>query len=95
MIISLGERRLETRGDYWIAPDATVIGSVILENNASISIFLQSVEFFRLGLDYDRRLPELLNAVTIEEVNAAAASVLDPSRACAVVAGPAATSGGA
>ena len=36
MIISLGERRLQTRGDYWIAPDATVIGSVILENNASI-----------------------------------------------------------
>ncbi|MET0218108.1 MAG: gamma carbonic anhydrase family protein [Burkholderiales bacterium] len=36
MIISLGERRLETRGDYWIAPDATVIGSVVLEQNVSI-----------------------------------------------------------
>ncbi len=36
MIISLGERRLQTRGDYWIAPDATVIGSVILEHNASV-----------------------------------------------------------
>ena len=36
MIISLGERRLETRGDYWIAPDATVIGSVVLEHNVSI-----------------------------------------------------------
>jgi carbonic anhydrase/acetyltransferase-like protein (isoleucine patch superfamily) len=36
MIISLGERRLQTRGDYWIAPDATVIGSVVLEHNASV-----------------------------------------------------------
>jgi carbonic anhydrase/acetyltransferase-like protein (isoleucine patch superfamily) len=33
---SLPERRLVTRGDYWIAPNATVIGSVVLENNASL-----------------------------------------------------------
>lgn len=36
MIYSLGDRRLETRGDYYIAPGAAVIGSVLLENNASI-----------------------------------------------------------
>lgn len=36
MIYSLGERRLETRGDYYIADNATVIGSVVLEHNASI-----------------------------------------------------------
>lgn len=36
MIYSLGERRLETRGDHFIADNATVIGSVILEANASI-----------------------------------------------------------
>ena len=36
MKYSLGERRIETRGDYWIAPDAAVMGSVVLERNASI-----------------------------------------------------------
>jgi zinc protease len=67
-----------------------LIGSIprMLENNASIALFLQTEEFFGLGLDYDRRLPDLLRAVTLDEVNAAAASVLDPARACAAVAGP-------
>lgn len=67
-----------------------LIGSIprMLENNGAIAGFLQSVEFFALGLDYDRRLPDLLRAVTLGEVNAAAAAVLDPARACAAVAGP-------
>jgi zinc protease len=67
-----------------------LIGSIprMLENNASIATFLQTIEFFGLGLDYDRRLPSLLEAVTLEDVNRAAASVLDPSRACLAIAGP-------
>lgn len=36
MIYSLGERKVVTRGDYWVAPNATVVGSVILEQNASV-----------------------------------------------------------
>lgn len=36
MKYSLAERKLVTKGDYWIAPNATVIGSVVLENNASL-----------------------------------------------------------
>ncbi len=36
MKYSLGERRVVSRGDYWIAHNATVIGSVVLENNASV-----------------------------------------------------------
>ena len=36
MRYSLAERRIVTKGDYWIAPNATVIGSVVLENNASL-----------------------------------------------------------
>ena len=48
----------------------------MLETNQSIATFLQTAEFFGLGLDYDRRLPALLQAVTLEDVNAAAASVL-------------------
>jgi zinc protease len=67
-----------------------LIGSIprMLENNASIATFLQTAEFFSLGLDYDRRLPSLLGAVTLADVNRAAASVLDPSLACVAVAGP-------
>jgi carbonic anhydrase/acetyltransferase-like protein (isoleucine patch superfamily) len=30
------DRRVVCRGDYWIAPDAIVIGSVVLEPNASV-----------------------------------------------------------
>jgi carbonic anhydrase/acetyltransferase-like protein (isoleucine patch superfamily) len=30
------ERRVVCKGDYWIAPDAVVIGSVVLEPNASV-----------------------------------------------------------
>lgn len=36
MIYSLGERRVECRGNFFIAPDASVIGSVVLENEASV-----------------------------------------------------------
>jgi zinc protease len=72
-----------------------LVGSIprMLENNPAIALFLQTSEFFGLGLDYDRRLPDLIRAVTIAEVNAAAAAVLDPSRACAAVAGPAVARG--
>ena len=36
MKYSLGDRRVICKGDYWIAENALVIGSVVLENNASI-----------------------------------------------------------
>ena len=36
MKYSLGDRKVVAKGDYWIAPNATVIGAVVLENNASI-----------------------------------------------------------
>jgi zinc protease len=58
-----------------------------LETNASIANFLQLEELFELGLDYDVRLPDLLRAVTLDEVNAAA-KTLDPDRATVVIAGP-------
>jgi zinc protease len=67
-----------------------LIGSLprALETNGGIAQFLQSVEFFGLGLDYDLRLPSLLSAVRIDDVDAAARQVLDPARATIVVAGP-------
>ena len=36
MIFSLGERQAEFRGDYYVAPNASVIGSVVLGHNASV-----------------------------------------------------------
>lgn len=36
MIYRIGERQLETRGDFWVADNATLIGSVVLGNNASV-----------------------------------------------------------
>ncbi|MFL6281129.1 MAG: M16 family metallopeptidase [Vicinamibacterales bacterium] len=67
-----------------------LIGSIprLLETNDSIASFLQDCERFDLGLDYDRRLPEVLEAVTLDEVRAAAADVLHPERAAIAIAGP-------
>jgi zinc protease len=67
-----------------------LIGSIprALETNAAIANFLQTEEFFGLGLDYDARLPDLLSAVTLDRANAAARRALDPDRATLVIAGP-------
>ncbi len=67
-----------------------LIGSMprTLETNSGIATFLQTVEYFKLGLDYDMRLPGLLQQVTRDEVHQAAKRTLDPARAAIVVAGP-------
>src|SRR5262249_14536443 len=67
-----------------------LIGSIprALETNAAIANFIQVAHFFELGLDYDQRLPDLLGAVTLDQVNAAARRALHPDRATLVVAGP-------
>jgi len=67
-----------------------LIGSIprLLETNGAIATFLQTAEFFGLGLDHDLRLPSLLDAVTLEDVNAAARQTLDVGRAAIVIAGP-------
>lgn len=59
-----------------------------LETNAAIAGFLQNAEFFGLGLDYDRQIPDRLRAVTLDAAAAAARRVLDVDRATIVVAGP-------
>lgn len=59
-----------------------------LETNAAIASFLLSVETFGLGLDYDQRLPGLIDAVSKEAAETAARRVLDPARATVAVAGP-------
>jgi zinc protease len=67
-----------------------LVGSIprLLETNQSIASFLQLAEEFGLGLDYDRRLPALLRAVTIDDVREAAREVLQIDRAAFAVAGP-------
>jgi zinc protease len=67
-----------------------LVGSMprTLETNLGIALFLQTAEFFQLGLDYDLRMPALLQAVTRDEIHEVARRTLDPSRATVVVAGP-------
>jgi len=69
---------------------AYLVGSIprLLETNQTIAAFLQTSEEYGLGLDFDQRLPALLDAVTLEEIHAAAAERLDPARAVVAVAGP-------
>jgi zinc protease len=67
-----------------------LIGSMprTLETNMGIAAYLQTLELYSLGLDYDVRVPDLLRAVTREQVQRAAERTLDPRRATVVVAGP-------
>ena len=67
-----------------------LVGSLprTLETNVGIANYLQMMEFFSLGLDYDVRVPGLLQAVTRDEVHASARRTLDIGRAALVVAGP-------
>jgi zinc protease len=67
-----------------------LIGSMprTLETNSGIAAFLQTAEFFGLGLDYDLRVPGYLQAVTLEQANAAACQALAVDRAAVAVAGP-------
>ena len=60
----------------------------MLETNAGIASFLQTAEFFDLGVDYDLRMPDLLRHVTQDEVHAVVCRIIDPARAALVIAGP-------
>ena len=67
-----------------------LIGSMprMLETNGGIAAFLHTADFFGLGLDFDQRLPALLDAVTLDQVQEVARTFLAPDRAAIVVAGP-------
>jgi zinc protease len=73
-----------------------LIGSMprTLETNGGIASFLHDADYFGLGLDYDRRLPALLDAVTLDEVNDVARTFLSTDRAAIWVAGPPVREGG-
>jgi zinc protease len=68
---------------------SSAVGSfkVSLSTNAGLARALWNAEFFRLGLDYVERYPELIGRVTVEEVNAAIRKYFRPERLTVVIAG--------
>jgi zinc protease len=60
---------------------------VALSTNAGLASALWNAEFYRLGLDYVERFPELVRAVTPKEVNAAARKYFRPDHLTVVIAG--------
>jgi len=68
---------------------SSAVGSfkVSLSTNAGLAAALWNAEFYRLGLDYVERYPELIRRVTVEEVNVAICKYFHPDRLTVVVAG--------
>jgi zinc protease len=66
------------------------IGSlpVGLETNDGIASVISDIELFDLGLDYLQRLPDLVNAMTPESVQAAARHYLSIDQIAIAIAGP-------
>jgi zinc protease len=66
------------------------IGSlpVGLETNDGIASVITDIELFDLGLDYLQRLPDLINAMTLESVQTAARNYLSSEQIAIAVAGP-------
>jgi zinc protease len=75
---------------------SSAVGSfkVSLSTNAGLAAALWNAEFYRLGLDYVERYPELVHAVTVEEANAAIRKYFRPERLTVVVAGDIDPAGG-
>lgn len=59
-----------------------------LESNSGVASALLNIERYELGLDYFRRYPEMVRAVTPEQVLTAARKYLDPERLAIAIAGP-------
>ena len=86
------------RADELSDEKSSAIGSfkVSLATNAGLAGSMWNAEFYRLGLDYIDRYPQIIQAVTVEEVNAAIRKYFRPDHLTVVLAGdvePAATTG--
>jgi zinc protease len=68
---------------------SAAIGSfkVGLATNAGLAQSMWNAEFYRLGKDYVDRYPQIIQAVTIEEVNAAIRKYFRPDQLTVVIAG--------
>jgi zinc protease len=78
----IGEQELEDE-------KSSAIGSfkVGLATNAGLARALWNAEFYGLGVDYVDRYPQIIQAVTIEEVNAAIRKYFRPDHLTVVVSG--------
>lgn len=59
-----------------------------LETNEGVAASISSMELYDLGLDYLERYGEMIDALTVEDVQAAARRYLDPDAYALAVAGP-------
>ena len=68
---------------------SAAVGSfkVALSTNAGLAEALWNAEFYQLGADYVDRYPQLIAAVTMDEVNAAIRKYFRPEQLTVVVAG--------
>jgi zinc protease len=59
-----------------------------LELNAGVASLLLNIEYYALGLDYLDRYPDIINALTLEQVQNAAQAHLNEDRLAVGIAGP-------
>jgi zinc protease len=77
------------REDELADEKSSAIGSfkVSLATNGGLARALWNAEFYNLGIDYIDRYPQLIQAVTVEEVNAAIRKYFRPDHLTIVIAG--------
>jgi zinc protease len=59
-----------------------------LSTNGGMASSLSNIEFYGLGLDYWSRYPGIIQAVTLDQANAAARKLIAPEKAHVVIVGP-------
>ena len=77
------------RADELADEKSSAIGSfkVGLATNAGLAQAMWNAEFYHLGIDYIDRYPQIIQAVTLEEVNAAIRKYFRPDQLTVVIAG--------
>ena len=77
------------RADELADEKSSAIGSfkVSLATNGGLAQAMWNAEFYRLGMDYIDRYPQIIQAVTIKEVNAAIRKYFRPDHLTVVIAG--------
>ncbi|HEX8921203.1 MAG TPA: pitrilysin family protein, partial [Pyrinomonadaceae bacterium] len=82
------------RADELADEKSSAIGSfkVSLATNAGLAQAMWNAEFYHLGIDYIDRYPQIIQSVTVEEVNAAIRKYFRPDQLTVVIAGDIGTS---
>ncbi len=91
IIQEIGRIRVEVADEEELADGKAYLTGVLplsLETNDGVTRTLQRIETFDLGLDYLDRYPGIVNALTLEEVRAAAEKYLSTENYVVVTAGP-------